>query len=63
MSSLQNHARPAQPRLSSSASDTETLQEIRDAIVELDAKFDEFARVFLNAKFPYGKPTDRWARR
>ena len=25
--------------------------------------FDEFAEVFLNAKFPYGKPTDRWARR
>lgn len=24
--------------------------------------FDEFARAFLNAKFPHGKATDRWAR-
>ena len=40
-----------------------TLQDVCDAINRLDAKFDEFARVFLNAKFPYGKPTDRWAGR
>jgi hypothetical protein len=40
-----------------------TLQDVCDAIERLDKKFDEFARVFLNAKFPYGKPTDRWARR
>ena len=25
--------------------------------------FDHFADVFLDAKFPFGKPTDRWARR
>ena len=24
---------------------------------------DEFFGSFLNAKFPYGKPTDRWPRR
>jgi hypothetical protein len=39
------------------------LRRIRLAIERLDQHFDEFAGVFLNAKFPYGKPTDRWARR
>jgi hypothetical protein len=39
------------------------LRDVCDAIERLDAKFDEFARVFLNAKFPHGKPTDRWGRR
>jgi hypothetical protein len=34
------------------------LRDVHDAIEQLDAKFDEFARVFLNAK-----PTDRWGRR
>ncbi len=24
--------------------------------------FDEFCRAFLNARFPYGKPDDRWRR-
>jgi hypothetical protein len=40
-----------------------TLREVCDAIERLDEKLDEFFRVLLNAKFPYGKPTDRWARR
>jgi hypothetical protein len=39
-----------------------TLQDVCNAIERLDEKFDEFARVFLNAKFPHGKPTERWAR-
>ena len=25
--------------------------------------FNEFASALLNAKFPYGKPTDRWRKR
>jgi hypothetical protein len=25
--------------------------------------FDEFAGAYLNARFPFGKPTDKWARR
>lgn len=25
--------------------------------------FDDFVGTFLNARFPYGKPTDRWPRR
>jgi hypothetical protein len=42
------------------------LEEIRAVRAELAALrrlFDHFAGTFLNAKFPYGKPTDRWARR
>jgi hypothetical protein len=27
-----------------------------------DRRLDEFFRVYLNARFPYGKPTDRWGR-
>jgi hypothetical protein len=39
------------------------LGEIRALRQELRATrrlFDEFAKVYLNARFPYGKPTDRW---
>jgi len=42
------------------------LAELRAMRAELGALrrlFDQFAGAFLNAKFPYGKPTDRWARR
>jgi hypothetical protein len=45
--------------------DDKALEEMRAIRVELAALrrlFDEFAGVFLNAKFPYGKGTDRWAR-
>ena len=41
----------------------DTLREILQALRELNAKFDEFASAHLNARFPYGKPTDRWGRR
>jgi hypothetical protein len=34
----------------------------REAVERLDQRLDEFAGVLLNAKFPFGKPTDRWAR-
>lgn len=37
----------------------EMLREIR----ALRRLFDEFAGVLLNARFPYGKPSDRWSRR
>jgi hypothetical protein len=45
------------------STDHELMAEIRDSIERLNDRFDEFARVFLNAKFPHGKPVDRWARR
>jgi hypothetical protein len=36
---------------------------IREECRALKRLFYEFARVYLAAKFPYGKPTDRWGRR
>lgn len=39
------------------------VQEMRREMAALRRLFDEFAGVFLNARFPFGKPTDRWARR
>lgn len=32
-------------------------------VIMLRKIFDNFAGVFLNAKFQFGKPTDRWSRR
>jgi hypothetical protein len=52
---------------------TTSLDELRAIRAELAANraetaalrklFDHFAGTFLNAKFPFGRPTDRWARR
>ena len=39
------------------------LRAMRTELTTLRRLFDEFAGVFLNAKFPYGQATDRWARR
>lgn len=33
------------------------------SVLRLARNFDEFAAVYLNAKFPHGKPTDQWGRR
>jgi hypothetical protein len=41
----------------------EALEELRALRRELSALrrlFDEFAGSYLNAKFPFGKPHDRW---
>jgi hypothetical protein len=46
--------------------DAQLLEELRATRAEISALrklFDHFAGTFLNAKFPFGKPTDRWARR
>ena len=37
--------------------------EQRDELRALRRLFDQFAGVFFNAKFPFGKPMDRWGRR
>ena len=37
-------------------------REILAALERLERRFDEFARVYINACFPYGKPVDRWSR-
>ena len=42
---------------------TEALQRVVIALARLERRLDEFADVYLNARFPYGKPTDRWRRR
>jgi len=39
------------------------LERIAQCLEAIDSKVDEFAGALLNAKFPYGQPTDRWARR
>jgi hypothetical protein len=43
--------------------ETELLTQILERLERLNDRFDDFAGVFLNAKFPYGKATDRWGRR
>lgn len=39
------------------------LRALRQEQAAFRRRFDEFAGAFLNARFPYGKPTDRWGRR
>jgi hypothetical protein len=39
------------------------LRALRQEQAALRRLFDEFAGAFLNARFPYGRPVDRWARR
>ena len=54
------------PTLSRNDNGEQLLRELRanrEEIAELKKLFDEFARVFLDARFPYGRPTDRWGRR
>ena len=46
---------PAHPRLGS----PEVLKEIR----ALRRELNEFFSVYLNARFPHGKPNDTWRRR
>lgn len=41
----------------------EAIEELRAIRLELNALrrlFDRFAGVYLNAKFPHGRPTDKW---
>jgi hypothetical protein len=39
------------------------LRALRQEHTALRRLFDEFAGAYLNARFPYGRPTDRWPRR
>lgn len=39
------------------------LRAIRRDLAGLRKILDDFAGAYLNARFPYGKPSDRWARR
>ena len=40
-----------------------TLSRLESAVVRLDRRLDDFCDVYLNSKFPYGRPADRWGRR
>lgn len=42
---------------------TAELRLIRIELMALRKLFDAFAGAFLNTRFPYGQPTDRWGRR
>lgn len=37
------------------------LEGLRRDVTALSRRLDEFADAFLNAKFPYGRATDRWS--
>ena len=39
------------------------LQAIRQELTALRHLLDHFAATFLNARFPYGKPLDKWRSR
>jgi hypothetical protein len=41
----------------------ETALAILKRLERIERILDEFAGAYLNAKFPYGRPTDRWGRR
>jgi hypothetical protein len=51
------------PMTARSETEQDLLRAILRKLVDIDDRFDEFARVILNAKFPHGKPDDRWGRR
>jgi hypothetical protein len=42
--------------------DPEQVERLITALEQLSKRFDEFCGIYLNAKFPYGKPIDRWRR-
>jgi len=42
--------------------DPEQIERLIRAIEKFTDRFDEFASVYLRARFPYGKPIDRWRR-
>jgi hypothetical protein len=63
MRTLQNYVPRTQPQPERAVVTDATLNAILERLDTLNRNFDEFARVYLNAKFPHGRATDRWARR
>jgi hypothetical protein len=53
---------PGLPR-QAAASESQQLARIEARLASLERMLHEFCGVLLNAKFPYGRGTDRWARR
>jgi hypothetical protein len=40
----------------------ERVERLITAVERMERRLNEFFGAYLNAKFPYGKPTDRWRR-
>jgi hypothetical protein len=59
----QNEIENPGERLGDRTIDAERLERVAAAVERLEAAFEEFARTYLNSRFPYGKASDRWARR
>lgn len=53
---------PSDPRSSDKAAALDELRAIRRELTAIRKLFDHFCGIFLNAKFPHGKPIDRWTR-
>ena len=39
------------------------LERLEQRLARRDRLDDEYRKIYLNARFPYGKPDDRWAPR
>jgi hypothetical protein len=58
-----NEPRISQPKPSGASHEAiDELRAIRRELVAIRRLFDHFAGVFLNSKFPHGKPYDKWTR-
>jgi hypothetical protein len=49
-------------RLPQTPSPGETLTEILAVLKRLEQRLDDFAQTYLESRFPFGKPNDRWRR-
>ncbi|PYR45625.1 MAG: hypothetical protein DMF89_24525 [Acidobacteria bacterium] len=54
---------PGPPGPPSSREVIAELRALRAEVHGLCERFDRFAAAYLAAKFPFGRPTDEWARR
>lgn len=57
------HAQPQRPLTTLEAALLRRLDQLERRLERADRRFDEFAAAYLNARFPYGQPDDRWKRR
>ena len=63
METVRRNAEDGQPRPSVNGELLAELRAIRREQSLLRQLLNEFCGEFLNARFPYGRATDRWARR
>jgi hypothetical protein len=60
---MRNDSNIPNPRAAASQQAIAELQAIRRELGGMRQLFDRFFAVYLNARFPHGKPTDRWGKR